>query len=294
MSIQIEKLSNGRLHLQHGPIDLIVGAEGNQTAAYAAAEARFKTVLDELVDELPQLRQPFTKNTPMPVGEVAGRMHCATKPYEGHGYLTRMAAVAGAVADSVLAAMTSAVDVNRACVNNGGDIAFYLAPGQRYSVAIAAECGDHVGRIRVLSDDPVRGIATSGRHGRSLSLGIADSVTVLARSAAEADIAATLIANAVDLPGHPGITRKPACEVRDDSDLGDLPVVTKCRPLTEYECELALASGEATAQSFFREGLIAGAALMLQGMAVTLGHTLIDNRTLVYVGDQPAPHDLRR
>lgn len=294
MSIQIEKLPNGRLHMQQGPIDLIIGAEGNQSTAYEAAAARFETVLTELVGELPELRQPFTKYTSMPMGEVAGRMHKATKPYEGHGYLTRMAAVAGAVADTVLEAMTSAADVNRASVNNGGDIAFYLAPGQRYSVVIAAHCGEHVGRIRVTSDDPVRGIATSGRHGRSLSLGIADSVTVLARTAAEADIAATLIANAVDLPGHPGITRKPACEVRDETDLGDLPVVTQCRPLTEYECEMALASGEATAQSFFREGLIAGAALMLQGMAVTLGHALIDNRTLVYVGDQPAPYDLRR
>ena len=50
----------------------------------------------------------------------------------------------------------------------------------------------------------MRGIATSGWRGRSFSLGIADAVTVLAATAAEADAAATMIANAVDLPGHPG------------------------------------------------------------------------------------------
>ena len=70
------------------------------------------------------------------------------------------------------------------------------------------------------ADDPSRGVATSGRHGRSFSLGIADAVTVLARTASQADAAATIIANAVDLPGHPAIVRCPACDLQPDSDLG--------------------------------------------------------------------------
>jgi uncharacterized protein len=76
------------------------------------------------------------------------------------------------------------------------------------------------GAIEITRDMPVRGIATSGRHGRSLSLGIADSVTVLAATAAAADAAATLIANAVDLPGHAAVRRAPACSLDPDSDLG--------------------------------------------------------------------------
>ena len=68
---------------------------------------------------------------------------------------------------------------------------------------------------------PVRGIATSGWRGRSFSLGIADAVTVLADRAAMADAAATIIANAVDLPGHPGVVRVPARDLAPDSDLGD-------------------------------------------------------------------------
>ena len=51
----------------------------------------------------------------------------------------------------------------------------------------------------------MRGVATSGWRGRSFSLGIADAVTVLARTGAAADAAATIIANAVDLPGHPAV-----------------------------------------------------------------------------------------
>jgi ApbE superfamily uncharacterized protein (UPF0280 family) len=40
-------------------------------------------------------------------------------------------------------------------------------------------------------------------------------VTVLARDAATADAAATLIANAVDLPGHPGVERADwPCSIR--------------------------------------------------------------------------------
>ena len=69
---------------------------------------------------------------------------------------------------------------------------------------------DYEGSITIDAATDVRGIATSGQGGRSLSRGIATSVTVLAHNAAAADVAATLIANAVDLPGHPALTRVPA------------------------------------------------------------------------------------
>ena len=119
-----------------------------------------------------------------------------------------MAAVAGAVADEICAAMAAAGDLDRAYVNDGGDIALHLTPGTAITAAIAARAG-LPDRVTIAHADPVRGIATSGWRGRSFSLGIADAVTVLARTAAEADAAATLIANAVDLPGHPAVARAP-------------------------------------------------------------------------------------
>lgn len=257
-----------RLHLQHGPIDLIVGADGQRDKAFAAARLRFATILDELVAELPALRAPLTAATPLPRGQIARRMHAATAPYRDHA-VTRMAAVAGAVADEVLAAITDAADVHRAYVNNGGDIALHLGPGAEFKTAIHTPSGHNLGQITLRDRDPIRGLATSGRHGRSLSLGIADSVTVLAASAAQADAAATLIGNAVDLPDHPAIRRSPANAVVDDSDLGTRPVVIGCAALSATDCLFALDAGRSCAVAFQSQGLIIDAGLFLQGHSAT-------------------------
>lgn len=253
-----------RLHLHHGPIDLIIGADGDQDAAFAAATARFATVLTELVDELPVLRKRTRMDTAPAKGTTANRMHAATRPFCTETFITPMAAVAGSVADDVLNAMCTA-DLDRAYVNNGGDIALFIARGQEFTTAIAGHDGTDLGRVRIKDTDPVRGIATSGRHGRSHSLGIADSVTVLAENAARADAAATLIANRVDLPGHPSVTRCPASDITDDSDLGDLAVVTDCGPLTTTDVDRALTTGLARAEAYQKRNLIVGASIFLQG-----------------------------
>ena len=257
-----------RLHLQHGPIDLIVEAEGNapeaRRDAYRAAADRFETILPVLVEELPRLRTPCPADGLGLEGPVARRMEAAVRPHASR-FVTPMAAVAGAVADTVLAAMVDAAPLTRAYVNNGGDIALHLAAGCQFSLMIAGLDGGDAGRIAIDAASPVRGIATSGRGGRSLSLGIADSVTVLARNAAMADAAATLIANAVDLPGNPAIERAPACSVDPDSDLGDRLVTTGSGPLTLDEIAQALQAGLGVAEAMQADGLIEAAALILQG-----------------------------
>lgn len=257
-----------RLHLQHGPIDLIVEAEGEapeaRRDAYRAAADRFETILPVLVEELPRLRTPCPADGLGLEGPVARRMEAAVRPHASR-FVTPMAAVAGAVADTVLAAMIEAAPLTHAYVNNGGDIALHLAEGSQFSLMIAGLDGGDAGRIAIDAASPVRGIATSGRSGRSLSLGIADSVTALARTAAMADAAATLIANAVDLPGHPSIERTPARSIDPDSDLGDRLVTTGCGPLTPDEIAQALESGLAVANEMHAQGLIEAAALILQG-----------------------------
>ena len=130
--------------------------------------------------------------------------------------------------------------------------------------------------MTVRADDPVRGIATSGRHGRSFSLGIADAVTVLAKTAAQADAAATIVANAVDLPDHSAIIRLPATELQPDSDLGDRLVTRDVGPLTEQEIEEALEAGARRARQLLAAGLIEGAALRLLGETVVVGARGID------------------
>lgn len=274
---QIAMLSDGRrLHLQDGPIDLIVEGFGDLAAvraAYDAAAARFVTILDELCAELPALRHAAASHRCTVTGAVARRMHEAVAPFAAGCFITSMAAVAGAVAEEVLAAMVAAAPLGRAYVNNGGDIALHLTDGTRF-VAGMVDRPDHpslLGTATIAAADPVRGIATSGRHGRSFSLGIADAVTVLARTAAQADAAATVIANEVDLPGHPAIHRLPADALQPDSDLGGRLVTRAVDPLTPSEIDMALASGLACAHALRRRGLVHAAALHLLGKTVTTG-----------------------
>jgi hypothetical protein len=252
-------LPGGRLHLQEGPIDLVIGAEGPRAAAaFGAAAARFRGLLAALCAELPGLR---SADPPAFGDPVAQAMAAAVAPFRP-AFVTPMAAVAGAVADAVLAAMLAGGGLRRAWVNNGGDIAVHLAPGETFVAGVAAGEG-MPGRIVLRGGDGVGGIATSGWRGRSQSLGIADAATVLAPSAAMADAAATMVANAVDLPGHPAVRRLPARAVKADSDLGDLPVTVGLGPLTAAEVARALDRGAAAAKGFRARGLIAGAALIL-------------------------------
>jgi hypothetical protein len=184
-----------------------------------------------------------------------------------------MAAVAGSVGEEILGAMLGVASLDRAYVNNGGDIALHLARGEQFTVGLMdrPDSRSLMRTMVVTSDDPIRGIATSGRHGRSFSLGIADAVTVLARTAAQADAAATIIANAVDLPGHPAIVRLPADELQPDSDLGPRLVTCDVGDLSESDIERALEAGADRARRLLAAGLIGGAALRLKGETLVVG-----------------------
>jgi uncharacterized protein len=293
MSAQRAPLSDGRWHFQHGPIDIVIGAVGDTAAvkqAHQAAWQRFETVLQELVGELSILRRAIPCDAPLPPadevlkGGVAQRMWNACAPYCA-GFITPMAAVAGAVAQELIASYARP-GIERAWVNNGGDIALHLKPGQSLRVGLFADLahwdaalndvyGD-TGYSEGLATDaqceigfdmPVRGIATSGWRGRSFSLGIADSVTVLAQTAAMADAAATVIANAVN-GAHPGIVRRPACDIRDDSDLGAMLVTVDVPRLSSDQVRRALLAGQREADSLVQRGLIESAVLVCQGQVV--------------------------
>jgi ApbE superfamily uncharacterized protein (UPF0280 family) len=265
-----QRLSDGRLHLSHGPIDLVLrawGAPPAVQAAEAAALRLFPGILPGLVAELPELRRAMTEH-PRVIHSIAQRMVAACRPF-APVFVTPMAAVAGSVADEVLAAMTGAAPLDRAYVNDGGDIAVHVAPGEALAIGLVAD-PTALGLDGAVTLRRPGGIATSGRHGRSFSLGIADAVTVLARDAATADVAATLIANAVDI-AHPAVTRAPARSLDPDSDLGDRLVTVDVGPLGPAEVDAALAAGLARAESYRAAGLIDGAALRLAGEVRTAG-----------------------
>ena len=262
-----------RLHLQHGPIDIVAeafGAAAEAEGAYRQAGACFATVLDDLVAELALLRYSLGGTRPALKGPVARRMLEACWPHRAR-FITPMAAVAGSVADEVLAAMTAERRLTRAYVNNGGDIAVHLSPGTSVAAGVVND-PDRPGldgRIVLSAERPARGMATSGWRGRSLSFGIADAVTVLAENAAAADAAATLIANSVSVD-HPAVERAPASSLREESDLGERLITVAVGPLPAHEKAAALDAGLAEARAMQRAGLIDSARLALQGETRTL------------------------
>ncbi|MFN4018089.1 MAG: UPF0280 family protein [Reyranella sp.] len=310
MSAVAARFADGRLHLQHGPIDLIIEAFGTTDeveCAYAQAVDLFGDILPALVSELAVLRRPVGEAYPLLQGPVARRMAEAVWPHRA-AFITPMAAVAGAVADEMLQAMVRGRVLDRAYVNDGGDIAIHLAPGHSLRAGIVAgpasspfrwgsapshgamgscspqphsptppsamtptpphlngEEGKTLDGVALLTHErPVRGIATSGRGGRSFSLGIADAVTVLAATAAAADAAATMIANAVNAD-HPAIERRPARSLDPDSDLGDRLVTVAVGDVPSEIVEAALDRGLEEARRLRLRGLIDSAALSLRG-----------------------------
>lgn len=264
---QICFLPDGRrMHLHHGPIDMIVDVKGpGRDAALKRAALRFETLLDDLVGDLPRLRAP---DGPEARSDPAHRMVHAVAPFAPE-FVTPMAAVAGAGADTILAAICAGPGINKAYVNNGGDIAFFLSGAQSVTAAVAST---PPASVTIQAKDPTRGIASSGWKGRSHSLGIADNVTVLARTAAMADAAATMVANAVDVPGHPGVKREPASAHVPDSDLGDRHVTVAVGNLPAQEIDKALNAGVAYAHTLLSQHLIHGAYLCLQGEMRLVGH----------------------
>ena len=148
------RFADGRWHFQHGPIDCILGADGDPAAVAACIEAawlRFEGILAELVAELPLLRTDLASRdgaAVAPRGPVARRMVAACRAHaHGGRFITAMAAVAGSVAEELVACFASDARVERAYVNNGGDIALHLAAGARpYEVGIVADADRHVVR----------------------------------------------------------------------------------------------------------------------------------------------------
>ena len=274
-------MSEGRWHFQHGPIDIVLQAVGDAQACQHAVDLawqRFQTVLPELVSELPLLRRPVSALLRGSLqGVVAQRMQWAAQHVAWaapDGFVTPMAAVAGSVAQELIGLLAQE-GVHKAYVNNGGDIALHLQEGHCWRIGVVSDLHQALASdvaTDMLSDGhfvidhcmPVRGVATSGWRGRSFSLGIADSVTVLAATAAQADVAATLIANAVNID-HPAIQRRAANSLRDDSDLGERWVTVEVPRLAPEQVAQALQLGLDCAHAMQARGQVVAVFLCCQG-----------------------------
>ena len=272
--IQRAILAGNRLHLQHGPINLVIQANGSEAAvlrAYDCAERRLSGMLQNLVSNLALLRSPKLPSSVRVADDTSRQMISVVERFKGH-FVTPMAAVAGAVADTILQAMKKTNGLRKIYVNNGGDIAIHLAPGQRMQIGIVPTLSTATpdSSICITGGDGVGGIATSGWDGHSMSQGIADAVTVIAESGAVADVAATLIANQVNCIDD-RIERRPALELDPDTELGERLVTVSVGKLSETAINDALDRGEQYAWSLVEQGIIQGTILSLQGHKRTIG-----------------------
>ncbi|MBT7654353.1 MAG: UPF0280 family protein [Flavobacteriaceae bacterium] len=253
------KEKDNRLFLNHGPIDIVLEAFGkDKPLAYEKAKNYFSTLLNELVLDMDLLKKEVVPHRTFN-NKISQSMQNATEKFYPD-FITPMAAVAGSVADNILKILIKDSKLEKAYVNNGGDVSFYLTENQTVKSSLAS-IPNIIAEINY--KDKSRGIATSGWRGRSFSLGIADSVTVLADNAAMADAAATMIANSVNIKNHPLIIKRPAEEIYEDSDLKNLMVTVEVGDLKQSEIEDALKNGNEVGKKYLENGLINAALIEL-------------------------------
>ena len=253
------KEEDNRLFLRHGPINIVLEAIGiDKDLAYQNVKGYFETLLEQLVLDMELLKEEVVFNRKFN-NKISQSMQDATERYSP-AFITPMAAVAGSIADNILRVLINNTNLEKAYVNNGGDVSFYLNKNQIMKTSLAA-IPNMIAEIKY--KDKSRGIATSGWRGKSFSRGIADSVTVLADNSAMADAAATMIGNAVDIHNHPKIKKQQANEMYEDSDLKNLLITVEVGLLTKVEIKEALKNGYQTALQYINKDLINTALIQL-------------------------------
>lgn len=183
-----------------------------------------------------------------------------------------MATVAGMISESVALFLKEAGAV-RAIVENGGDLAIFLTPGQTASVGI---------RLGVMASEPVYkmtlrgdrhslwGVCSSGLGGRSLTQGLADTALCVAASAVVADAAATALGNACNVQS-PKVRRILAETVEPDTDIAGLLVTESVADLSESEIDAAIDNASIYAHGLVHDGVIMGAVVSLGGKVAVTG-----------------------
>ncbi|OPY75595.1 MAG: hypothetical protein A4E64_01871 [Syntrophorhabdus sp. PtaU1.Bin058] len=259
------------MFIEVGPASLVITAEragktcdidGKKVEDYIAA------VLGDIRDYLPVLRQKAWKilrTAHMP--EAAVKMIDAAKKVD-EATLTPMAAVAGTVSEMVRDFIGDSLS-DFVSVNNGGDIAVRNDTGREVIIGIGDirtnRTTPYILKIRGLN---TFGIATSGFGGRSLTLGLADIVTVIAENSAVADAAATFICNSVNIATDK-VRRKKASEIDPSTDIPDELVTVLIGGLDEGEIREALNKGLTAAYRLKEKDVIYDVVLLLKERMVT-------------------------
>lgn len=267
-------LREGVVFLEHGPVSMVLEAgQGEQPATDLAMKGAEQVVVffEQLATNLGAAKRQILFHEPLLDGShpMALQRMIASVRKLGEPEFTPMAAVAGTLADMAVEEMVEA-GADYALANNGGDIAFRLPLSKReLNVGIISDLsiGQVTHRLTIGRDSGIRGLATSGFGGRSLTRGIASAVTVMARDASAADAAATSVANACDAE-DPQVFKCLAEELDYDTDIRGLSVTESIGPLEETTVRTALRRGSERASTLCESGMIEGAVLFVSGRMV--------------------------
>lgn len=266
-------LTDGKVFFDYGPVSMVLMAKKDGKMIPDLCVDSFPVVekiLGELSRDLPFLRlYPGTADAAslgggQPLSKLGKKMYQAVLAVE-EPTLTPMATVAGAVSDTV-ADWIYERGADLVVANNGGDIAVRMKEDQKIRMGIVSDIGngkiDEV--IEIRGTDGIGGVCTSGLGGRSLTRGIANSVTVFSRRCIQADACATHIANCSYIESERVLTAL-AGEEDPGSDIADLTIVKAVGNLTEEEIARGLAQVEKETIRQHKKGNLLKLAADIQG-----------------------------
>lgn len=261
------------LEVQHGPLSLRIRARSDGSTDTVAAEEAAKAALGALEELAPQrlmLATPAWRLRPSPGWSRVLRLMVDAAVQTGDHTLTPMAAVAGSIAQVALEA-GARVGVGTMIVENGGDIALMVAPGDSVRIGVAESIErrrpTHV--VTIDSSSGIGGICTSGLGGRSFTQGVAEAAVAVSRTAALADACATVLGNATNVT-HPAVEQRRARDLDPTTDIPDLLVTTRVGSLPHDVVSRSLEQAASAGRLLLAGGALQGAIVRVCGRAVLL------------------------
>lgn len=272
-------LSPGKVFIDYGPVSMVLMAFQGEEPLTGLCQSAFAIVdaaLREITQSLPYLRLPPLQ---IPADTLTGlplKMLEAVLAV-GEPTLTPMATVAGAVSDAV-ADWLFEQGASRVIVNNGGDIALRLLPGEKVRVGILSNLakGEIDTIVPIISEQGIGGIATSGLGGRSFTRGIANAVSVFSSRCILADALATHLANRTLIPSAQ-IKMAKAGSIDPLSDIAELDIVTEVGSLTDAEVAASLRNLLEEAQRQYSKKLFLGMRANVQNSISCFPETYFTN-----------------
>ena len=261
-------IEDDKLFIENGPTNIIAEAFSSEKKEIYNLICEYSSkFLKDLSLEIEKLKKPTSQKNKF-VSDIANTMFEATKLFLPN-FVTPMASVAGSISELLLLKVLEKFKVNKIYINNGGDISLYISKNEKFNFSIS---GKTVCVIEYSDIAGFGGIATSGWKGRSFSMGIADSVTVIAEKASVADAAATIIGNYIDLKNSNKVKKTAANNLYEETDLNDKLITVSVENLTENEIRQAMSKGRNISEHYISKNLIKSVIINLQDNILILGH----------------------